>query len=761
MDTYQFALFLRAAGALPIPVARDGKQPAIRWKQYQAGAEPEAAEWQRWLGGWRSGQWDVAVINGIGGWVAIDLDATHPHDMLPHALMIRLLDTLNLPTDYPWAGPSRGGDGRHVWLQVTDATLPTRLVWRYAERMVELRASEHYTILGRYGSVEHLPAIATIDQIVAALDELTGRACESESQPTHAQPPPPPARAVPIALATWEAMANAVRWAREGERNETLNRVAYTATRMALAGRLPLSDDQVASQLTEAASAAGLGSREIAATLASAQRAARADGPFPARSGAGPGRPRSDDPIGAQGYGADDPIGQLDILAYPLTDAGNAELFAALNRNRLRYDAVAEVWRVYEGGIWREDTSHAVIRAAIAAARTRGQLAQGIADKELQEAVRKWALASESATKIEAMIRLARAQPSLILPASARDERTDVIAAANGVLIHLPTGDTRELTPADHCLRALAVAYDPNATCPRFMRALDEIFDGDVALISYWQRWMGYVLTGHVREQQALLLYGDGANGKSTLLEVIALLLGDYAASAPFALFDASRHDQTAQYEFARLQGKRFIAIIETPEDSFLHEARLKAATGGDAIPARHPYGRPFDFWPSWKIAFALNHLPAVRGADRGIWRRLRPIPFRRSFERSGDPHLLSRLKTELPGILNWALAGARQWYEHGLGEVPTAVTQCLTEYQERSNAVLLWFSDCCIADASAETASAEVYSSYREWCETNGERARSARWLGAQLKQMGYEIVTRRAGEVTRKVVRGVRLRA
>ncbi|GIW05164.1 MAG: hypothetical protein KatS3mg059_1784 [Thermomicrobiales bacterium] len=758
MDTYQFALFLRAAGAQPIPVAKDGKQPVIRWKQYQAGAEPEPAEWQRWLGGWRAGQWDVAVINGIGGWVAIDLDAAHPRDMLPHALMIRLLDTLRLPTDYPWAGPSRGGDGRHVWLRVTDTTLPTRLVWRYAERMVELRASEHYTILGRYGSLEHLPAMATVDQITAALDELTGRARESEPppQPTHAQPSLP--RAVPIVSATWEAMVNAVRWAHEGERNETLNRVAYTATRMALAGRLPLGDDQVGAQLAEAASAAGLGAREIAATLASAQRAAHADGPFPARSG--PTRAGPDDPIGPEGRAAAEPIGQLDITAYPLTDAGNAELFAMLNRDRLRYDAVAEVWRVYEGGIWREDVSHAVVRAAIAAARTRGQLAQGIADEELRSTVRKWALTSESAAKIEAMIRLARAQPSLILPASARDEGVDVIAAANGVLIHLPTGDTRELTPGDHCLRALAVAYDPNATCPRFRQALDEIFDGDAALIAYWQRWMGYVLTGHVREQQALLLYGDGANGKSTLLEVIALLLGDYAASAPFSLFDASRHDQTAQYEFARLQGKRFIAIIETPEDSFLHEARLKAATGGDAIPARHPYGRPFDFWPSWKIAFALNHLPAVRGADRGIWRRLRPIPFRRSFERSGDPHLLARLRAELPGILNWALAGARQWYEHGLGEVPAAVAQCLAEYQERSNAVLLWFSDCCVADASAETASAEVYTSYREWCEANGERARSARWLGAQLKQMGYEVVTRRAGEVTRKVVRGVRVR-
>jgi putative DNA primase/helicase len=281
------------------------------------------------------------------------------------------------------------------------------------------------------------------------------------------------------------------------------------------------------------------------------------------------------------------------------------------------------------------------------------------------------------------------------------------------------------------------VTYTPDATCTRWERFLQEIFDGDDALISFIQRAVGYTLTGDCREQVIFFCYGGGANGKSVFLDVLAELMADYASNCSFATFDVKGDDKA--YELAMLKGIRYVSVIETSEDRRLHEARIKSITGQDIITARHPYGRPFNYRPQYKIWIGMNHLPRVCGTDRGIWRRLRLIPFSQSFEGKEDKTLRSQLTHELPGILNWALEGLRQWHTQELGTCD-AVQKATKTYQDDSDQIGRWLAESCTMRTDAQVSISAAYTNYKEWCKATGEVASAQNMWGRRLSERGME---------------------
>ena len=173
------------------------------------------------------------------------------------------------------------------------------------------------------------------------------------------------------------------------------------------------------------------------------------------------------------------------------------------------------------------------------------------------------------------------------------------------------------------------------------------------------------------------MLYGSGANGKTTLLEVIRDLLGDYGQQAPAETF-LERRDSIPN-DVARLRGARFVAATETGEGRRLNEALVKRLTGGDTIAARFMRSEWFEFRPRFKAWLATNHRPEVRGVDEAIWRRIRLVPFTVTIpEHERDPLLPAKLRTELPGILALAVNACLDWQKHGLpqAEAVTAATQ-------------------------------------------------------------------------------------
>jgi putative DNA primase/helicase len=245
---------------------------------------------------------------------------------------------------------------------------------------------------------------------------------------------------------------------------------------------------------------------------------------------------------------------------------------------------------------------------------------------------------------------------------------------------------------------------------------------GDQQLVDYVQRLMGYMLTGDTREQRLFFLYGTGANGKSTFLNVCKALLGSQLCrQTPSETIMARQNRSGATPELACLHGARAVMTTEVDEGSLLSESLVKQMTGGDPLPARHLYGKPFEFVPWFKLMVAGNHKPHIRGSDEGIWRRIDLIPFEVTIPpEQRDPRLGEMLHSELAGILNWSLAGCRAWLSRRL-DPPRAVVDAVAEYREDMDVLGQWVANACETGPNLEVQGNAAYSSYQSWAQDAG----------------------------------------
>lgn len=426
-------------------------------------------------------------------------------------------------------------------------------------------------------------------------------------------------------------------------------------------------------------------------------------------------------------FGPDEPLAkdppskaELDILRTAAqTDAGNADCIAALQSKSLRYCPDTASWLFWDGARWQPDRDGVAIRAARDTARARYHAAAEIQVVDARMKLAKWATTSENASKVEGALKMAKAHEALSVTIEHFD--TDpMLAATPTATIDLRKGEARLAKRDDFITMQLGTSYNADITCPRWLQFLGEIFEGNMELIAYIQRAVGYSLTGDTSEQKLFLCYGSGANGKSVFLQVLAWLAGDYHATASFETFDAENRDSKRD-DLAALRGKRVVSIIESDEDRRMAEARVKAVTGQDAISCRHLYGRWFSYRPAFKIWLAMNHRPVITGTDYGIWRRIVLIPFLRTFaDHERDAHLADKLRNELPGILNWAIEGAKQWQAHRLGKCQV-IEQALEDYRSEMDVIGQWLGDCTIGGVDLKMRAIDGYGSYQAWCTRTG----------------------------------------
>jgi putative DNA primase/helicase len=414
--------------------------------------------------------------------------------------------------------------------------------------------------------------------------------------------------------------------------------------------------------------------------------------------------------------------GAEDRGSFARTDAGNAEFFAELFADRLRYDHRRKSWLVWSGHCWSYDQDGAVHRLAIEAARNRYHRAEGIADLRDRHQEAQFAISTENSNRAAAMLRVAGCLPPLAEPGENWDQDPWLLGLKNGV-VDLQTGTLRPGKPTDHITLATGVSYRPEAPCPRWLQFLDEIFVGDHDVIGFVQRVVGYSLTGLTTEQCLFMLHGSGANGKSLFLSVLRSLLGTYAYNAPFSTFELTKRSDITN-DLASLAGRRLVTASETNEGARLNEARAKAITGCDPLTARFLYGENFTFRPVAKFFLAMNHLPVVTDDSYGFWRRVRLVPFTRQFTSDADPRLEEKLLFELPGIMAWAIHGCRAWQEQGLAP-PAAVLSATADYKEKSDLLGEFLGDCLVADEHRSVGAAEAYGAYQTWARAQGMNER------------------------------------
>jgi putative DNA primase/helicase len=291
---------------------------------------------------------------------------------------------------------------------------------------------------------------------------------------------------------------------------------------------------------------------------------------------------------------------------------------------------------------------------------------------------------------------------------------------------NVDTGALQPHNPLDYITKIAPVKFDPAATCPRFDRFLMEVFDENGDLIGFVLRWFGYCATGETNEHYVVIHWGDGANGKGTLINTIAAMLGDYASAGAPGLLTAKNGDQRHPAEIADLFGRRMVTCSETDQGATLREGFIKQASGDDKLKGRFLYGQFFEFFPTHKLQLMTNNKPVVRGTDHGVWRRLLLVPYLNIFgtekdkaegkaNKLMDTDLGAALKAEWPGILNRLLQGARDWRKVKLNP-PAAVLDASEAYRRSQDLIGEFVRDELTLDLNARTESADLYGRYAAW---------------------------------------------
>jgi putative DNA primase/helicase len=302
--------------------------------------------------------------------------------------------------------------------------------------------------------------------------------------------------------------------------------------------------------------------------------------------------------------------------------------------------------------------------------------------------------------------------------------------------IDLRTGQLKPHKRENLITKLVPIEYDPKAKCPKWEQFLLDITDNDPELVSYIQRAIGYTLTGDTREQCLFFCYGQGSNGKTTFLEVLRHLLGEYSRQSDFNTFLSNRGDGPRN-DLARMHGARLVTASEADAEKGFDARIVKLLTGDDTIVARKLYEEFAEFKPQHKLFLAANHKPIVKEQTVGFWRRIRLIPFTVMFTKEKrDKRLPKKLHNELPGILNWAIVGCLDWKKNGLPE-PAAVRRATRSYQEENDLLGEFLAECCVIGTDEWVSTTNLYRTFTDWyTETRGPRSQpiSIGWMGRLL---------------------------
>lgn len=421
------------------------------------------------------------------------------------------------------------------------------------------------------------------------------------------------------------------------------------------------------------------------------------------------------------------------------SDITNRDFFIKAYSEKVRYCISWNKFLIWNGTCWQIDTRGRVEEMCVDFIHKMYRALRSIDDLQLKIIFEKHLVRSENYRRIQGMVGLLKMSKDIKVEDFEMD-KDHLLFNTQTQTINLRTGKIRDPSNKDLITNKSNFVFQKDAMCPTWNLFLQQIFNNDNDLIRFVQKAMGYALSGDVSEQCLFILWGTGANGKSTFLNVLHHLFGDYARSTMIETFMKKNSEQSN--DLARLKGARLVTTSEIEQGKPLSESLIKTVTGEDELTARFLYGEYFSFKPTFKIFMATNHKPKIRGADNGIWRRIKMIPFTVTIPpEQRDKKLTEKLIAENSGILNWLIKGYAMWKKEGLEE-PDAVRQANEEYRMDMDAVGTFVTDCFEIDASLKWRlhTKILYETYMKWCVKNNEKIMSQKWLALRMQEKGFK---------------------
>jgi len=427
------------------------------------------------------------------------------------------------------------------------------------------------------------------------------------------------------------------------------------------------------------------------------------------------------------------------------TDLGNAERFARQHREAVRYCGAWKTWLVWDGKRWRPSTLGEVERLACQTVRSIYGEAAAAEKRSARAALSRHGQRSEGRTRIEAMLAMAQFQDGIAVDPNALDTNPWLLNVENGTLDLQATELEHALRPhrrEDMITKLAPVPFDPDAESELWLNFLQRVLpDADVR--QYFQRAVGYSLTGSTAEEAAFFVYGGTASGKSTALEAIHEMLGDYAQATSFDAFLRRREPSSTNSHLARLAGVRFATASEVERGREFAIGVLKAFTSGDSISVRDIYQSAFQYRPCAKVWFAANDQPRAPSDDDATWRRLQLVPFDQTIpEEDRDPAIKEALCAPGPhraALLAWAVDGTRSWRAYRLSP-PPRVRAAGQAYRESQNPLREWVDEYITRDEHEYVPSSVVQEAVTKWCKDTGRRALSTMSIAKYLSSLGFK---------------------
>jgi P4 family phage/plasmid primase-like protien len=442
------------------------------------------------------------------------------------------------------------------------------------------------------------------------------------------------------------------------------------------------------------------------------------------------------------------------------TDVGQAEVLGHEYGKILRYSQATK-WIIYNGKVWEESEIKAqglaqeLTERQLKCSRKMLKIARATVDEEVESGdlevgkkdspgekhakqYRKFILGRRKSSNIAATLIAAR--PALEIAAECLDADGFLLNTPAGT-VDLRTGEMRQHNSDDFCTKMTAVSPGDDGA-EEFAEFLKVITDADKALENYHQLNAGESIIGKVLYENVKIAKGSGKNGKSTLYNLEARVLGTYSGflSAETLTVNCRKNKSP---EYAELRGKRLVIAAELEEGMRLDTAIVKKLCSTDPVYAEKKYKDPFSFTPTHTVVLYTNHLPRVGTTDVGTWRRLTVIPFDAVISEESDiKNYADYLFRNAGGaVLSWMIEGAKKFIAADFKiEPPECVKRAIEDYRATNDWLDDYLTERCEINKMYDQKAGELYADYRDYCKNTGSFTRSSADFKAAIESAGYE---------------------
>lgn len=435
-------------------------------------------------------------------------------------------------------------------------------------------------------------------------------------------------------------------------------------------------------------------------------------------------------------------INPMNNKVYSLADeVASGQLFAAVIGDIAKYCVTYRAWIIYDGCVWVKDEKDVLIeKLAMMFARAFRKYVDDSVNVEMTDTQKKYftyVIRLGDRAKRLKMIDDARAFVRIKWESLDKDKA--LFNCKNGTL-NLETLEFRDHEASDFLSKCANVNYDPEATSPEWLKFMSDIMCGDMEKVEYLQRCLGYSLTCDVSQEEMYICYGSTTrNGKSTMLETIGNIFGDYGeVMNPETIAEKKKDGSRASPDIVSLAGSRFVRCSEPPKKMLFNASLVKVMTGGEKLKARQLYeGDPREFYPVFHIWMNTNYLPIIGDATVFSSDRVKVITFDKHFSyEEQDRHLKQKFQSEQQksAILNWMLQGLAN-YRVKETVPPESVKKASQEYKDLQDKLGMFMDECLLPGIGFNLKLGEVYLIYKEWCKDNGYGVESKSTFTADVK--------------------------